>query len=115
VRELHRALRSGGRLVISSNRPNSDMSEIFAKLVEDAACGRASPPAGMERGRFLGELRAYSNSAAFLLRLTEEQTFRFFGPEELRGMLEQAGFQHVELRPTFGNPPQAYVATGVKP
>jgi hypothetical protein len=69
----------------------------------------------MDRGQFLDELRAYTSSAAFLLRLTEEQTFRFFAPEHLRHMLEQAGFRSVEVRPSFGDPPQAYVATGLKP
>lgn len=115
VRELHRALRPGGRLVISSNRPNTDMSEIFTKLVDDVASGRVPPPAGMDRDRFLGELRAYTNSAAFLLRLTEEQTFRFYGPGQLREILEQAGFRAIQVRPSFGDPPQAFVAVGVKP
>jgi ubiquinone/menaquinone biosynthesis C-methylase UbiE/dienelactone hydrolase len=115
VRELHRALKPGGRLVISSNRPNTDMSEIFTKLVEDVGCGRVPPPSGMDRAGFLDALRAYTNSAAFLLRLTEEQTFRFFGPDHLRRMLEQAGFRGVEVRPSFGDPPQAFVAAGLKP
>jgi len=114
VREFHRALRPGGRLVISSNRPNTDMSEIFRKLVEDVGAGRVPPPPGMDAARFLDELRAYTNSAAFLLRLTEEQTFRFFAPDQLRQMLEQAGFRSVEVRPSFGDPPQAHVAVGVK-
>ncbi len=114
VREFHRALKPGGRVVISSNRPNADMSEIFAKLVEDVGCGRVPPPPGMDRGRFLAELRAYTNSAAFLLRLTDEQTFRLLSPDGLRQMLEQAGFRSVEVSPSFGDPPQAYVAVGMK-
>jgi ubiquinone/menaquinone biosynthesis C-methylase UbiE len=114
VREFHRALKPGGRLVISSNRPNTDMSEIFTRLVDDVGCGRVPPPPGMDRDRFLNELRAYTNSAAFLLRLTEEHTFRFFGPDQLRQLLEQVGFRSVEIRPSFGDPPQAYVAVGVK-
>jgi hypothetical protein len=107
-------LKPGGRLVVSSHRPNTDMSEIFTKLVDDVGCGRVPPPSGMDRARFLDELRAYTNSAAFLLRLTDEQTFRLLGPDDLRHMLEQAGFRSVELRPSFGDPPQAYVAVGVK-
>jgi ubiquinone/menaquinone biosynthesis C-methylase UbiE/dienelactone hydrolase len=114
VREFHRALRPGGRLVVSSNRPNTDMSEIFTKLVEDVGRGRVPPPPGMDRGRFLDELRAYTSSAAFLLRLADEQTFRFFAPDHLRQMLEQAGFCAVEVRPSFGDPPQAHVAVGLK-
>lgn len=114
VRELHRALKPGGRVVVSSNRPDTDMSEIFSRLVEDVGAGRVPPPPGMDRGRFLDELRAYVSSAAFLLRLTDEQTFRFFTPEQLRAMLQQAGFTSIDVRPSFGDPPQAYVATGVK-
>jgi SAM-dependent methyltransferase len=115
IRELHRALKPGGRLVVSSNRPDSDMSQIFTKLVEDVGAGRFPPPPGMDRERFLDELRAYTSSAAFLLRLTEEQTFRFLGPDQLRHMLEQCGFRSVEVRPSFGDPPQAHVAVGLKP
>lgn len=114
VRELHRALKRGGRLVISSNRPDTDMSEIFRKLVDDVGAGRVPPPSGMDRDRFLEELRAYTNSAAFLLRLTEEQTFRMFAPDQLRHMLQQAGFRSIEIRPSFGDPPQAHVAVGLK-
>jgi hypothetical protein len=91
------------------------MSEIVMRLVDDVGRGRVSPPPGMDRERFLDELRAYTSSAAFLLRLTDEQTFRFFTPEQLRQLLEQAGFRSVEVRPSFGDPPQAYVAMGVKP
>jgi hypothetical protein len=90
------------------------MSEIFRKLVEDVGAGRVPPPPGMDAARFLDELRAYTNSAAFLLRLTEEQTFRFFAPDHLRQMLEHAGFRSVEVRPSFGDPSQANVAVGVK-
>ncbi len=114
VREFYEALRPGGRLVVSSNRPDTDMSEIVTKLVEDVGCGRAPPPPGMDRDRFLDELRAYTSSAAFFLRLTEEQTFQFFAPDTLRQMLEQAGLRCVDIRPSFGDPPQAHVAIGVK-
>jgi SAM-dependent methyltransferase len=115
VRELHRALRPGGRLVASSNRPNTDMSLIFTRLVDDVAVGRVPPPPGMDRDGFLEQLRAYTNSAAFLLRLEEEQTFRFFEPDRLAALLEGAGFEAVEVVPGFGDPPQAYVAVGRKP
>ena len=60
------------------------------------------------------ECRHNPNSAAFLLRLTEEQTFRCFAPDQLRQMLEQAGFRSIEIRSSFGDPPQAHVAVGVK-
>jgi ubiquinone/menaquinone biosynthesis C-methylase UbiE/dienelactone hydrolase len=114
VGEFYRALKAGGRVVVSSNRPDTDMSEIFTKLVEDVGSGRVPPPPGMDRDRFLDELRAYTSSAAFFLRLAEEQTFRFFGPEQLRQMLEQVGFRCVDVRPSFGDPPQAHVAIGLK-
>ena len=115
VRELFRALRPGGRLVASSNRPNTDMSLMFTRLADDVANGRAAPPPGMSRDRFLEQIRAYSNSAAFLLRLEEEHTFRFFDAERLAAMLEQAGFEAVAVHSGFGDPPQAWIAVGHKP
>lgn len=114
VGELHRALVPGGRLVVSSNRPNTDMSVMFSELVEDVSRGHVPPPPGMDRERFLAELRAYTSSAAFLLRLAEEQTFRLFSADELRHMLELTGFRDVVVMPSFGDPPQAFVAVGVK-
>jgi ubiquinone/menaquinone biosynthesis C-methylase UbiE len=114
VRELYRALRPGGRLVVSANRPNTDMSIMFTEAVQGVAEGVLQPPPGFTREQFLDELRAQSNSAAFLLRLADERTFRWLDGEELRALLEGAGFGAVEVQASFGTPPQAFVAVGVK-
>jgi ubiquinone/menaquinone biosynthesis C-methylase UbiE len=113
--EFHRALRPGGRLVVSTMKPDTDISKIYKEFVDSVATGRLAPPPGLGRDKFLDELRCYTNSAAFLLRLAEERTFRLFPAEELRTMLEEAGFREVEVRAGFGDPPQAYVAAGIKP
>jgi ubiquinone/menaquinone biosynthesis C-methylase UbiE len=114
VRELHRALRPGGRLVASTVKPDTDISTIFMDFVEGVNSGRIPPPEGLEREQFIEELRTYTDSAAFLLRLAEEQTFHLFTEKDLRAMFEAAGFHTLEVRQSFGDPPQAFVCIGVK-
>jgi len=113
--ELTRALRPGGVLVASTMKPDTDMSRIQAELVAQVRQGNVSPPPGWDADRLLDELRAYSSAAAFLLRLTEEGTFRFLAADQLGELMESAGLVDVTIRECFGDPPQAYVAAGRKP
>ncbi|MEW5977579.1 MAG: PilZ domain-containing protein [Acidobacteriota bacterium] len=113
--EFYRALKPGGSLVLSTFRPDMDISRIYMALVlkienDPQYC----PPAGMTREAFLAAVRAFSNSAAFLLRLEEEGHFRFFSREELKILLENAGFSRVSIYESFGQPAQAYIAVGIK-
>jgi SAM-dependent methyltransferase/dienelactone hydrolase len=113
--ELRRALRPGGVLVVSTMRPDTDMSRIQGELVSQVQEGRVQPPEGWTGERLLDELRAYSSAAAFLLRLTEEGTFRFLAQDQLAELMEGAGLVDVRIQACFGDPPQAYVAAGRKP
>ena len=112
LREFYRMLKPGGRLVISTFRPDMDISITYTNLiVRIESEPDYVPPDGMSREVFLNAARAFANSAAFLLHLEEEGHFRFFRRSELEGLLLSAGFRGVEFHEAFGYPPQAYVAT----
>ena len=115
LRELCRSLRPGGVLVASTMKPDTDISKIQRELVEQVGRDEVELPEGWTQQALLDELRAYTSAAAFLLRLTEEGTFRFFTAEQLRGLMEGAGLVDVHLRECFGDPVQAYVASGKLP
>ena len=114
AREFYRALRPGGRIVASTVKPDTDFSVIFMEFVEGVSRGRIPPPQGIDTERFLEEIRTYTSSAAFLLRLAEEQTFQLFSAEELTRTMAAAGFRVLEVRPGFGDPPQALICVAVK-
>ncbi len=113
--ELVRTLRPGGILVVSTMKPDMDISGLQLDLIDKITSGRATLPSGASGDWILAELRAHTSAAARLLRLTDEGTFNFFGPGELSALLGEAGLVDVELRECFGQPPQAYVAAGRKP
>ncbi|MEZ4385135.1 MAG: PilZ domain-containing protein [Nannocystaceae bacterium] len=115
LREFHRCLAPGGRLVVSSMRPDVDMSRIYQSLLRRLERGDAvAIPDGISRAEFIDDLRAFLSSAAFLLTLAEEGHFAFFSRDELRHLVERAGFRRVETFEAFGDPPQAYVTVGYR-
>lgn len=97
--ELHRVLKPGGRIVISSMKPFCDMSEIYRDYMEQ----RISE-GELEAGRDL--LRA-----AGKIRLKEEQgLYTFFSGEELTALLQGAGFRHCAAHQSFGGQAAVVVA-----
>ncbi len=104
--EFHRMLRPGGVILVSSMRPDSDVSKIFTTYIEEVDSGRAD-------ATHRGAADAMLNEAAALFELEEEGHFRFYTAEELSAMLIAAGFTDVRVRPSLGTPPQAYIATGI--
>ena len=111
---FHRALRDGGIAVVSTMRPDADISKLYSDFVARVQSGDYVPPDGVPAETVLNDLREYANSAAFLLRLAEEGTFRFFSARQLGDLLRNAGFRDVTVHASFGEPAQAYVATGRK-
>jgi ubiquinone/menaquinone biosynthesis C-methylase UbiE/pimeloyl-ACP methyl ester carboxylesterase len=111
--ELVRAVRPGGLVEVSTMKPDTDMSKLYADLIAKVTTGDFRHVDGSTEW-LLSELRAYANSAAFLLRLTEERIFRFLRIDELRGFMTEVGLMDIRIEPCFGDPPQAYVASGRK-
>jgi SAM-dependent methyltransferase len=101
LRECHRLLKPGGRIVVSSMKPYCDLSNLYTTLMEDAR-----EEAVVDRARDL-------LSAAGAIRLKEEQGhYTFFSKKELLELAKSAGFRKTEFYRSFGN--QANLIVAVK-
>ncbi len=110
LREVRRILAPGGRLVLSSMRPDTDASGLFTRLLDKIeTLPEESFPAPWPKARLLDSMRSFLNDAQALVDLEEAGTFDFFDPDKLAGLLEAADFERVRTVPSFGNPPQGYV------
>ena len=108
--EVRRIIRPGGRLVLSSMRPDTDASGPFTRLLEkiETMPQEALPPK-WPKPLLLESLRSFLNDAQALVDLEEAGTFDFFDAERLEGLLEGAGWEIERVIPSYGNPPQGYV------
>jgi hypothetical protein len=89
------------------------MSLPIHRLVEKIEAGEPLPYfAELDRKALLIALQTYINSASRLTDLEERKLFRFFSEPELRTLVEEAGFEVVDLFPTFGDPPQGVIIVG---
>jgi ubiquinone/menaquinone biosynthesis C-methylase UbiE/dienelactone hydrolase len=114
IAECHRMLAPGGTLLVSSMKPDSDISLMFTNYIrkaQDSSC--AGDEARNDDGGVNGA-RAMLNEAAGLFELEEDGFFKFYTPEELRDLLSGAGFGEIRVFPSMGTPPQAYIATAKK-
>jgi ubiquinone/menaquinone biosynthesis C-methylase UbiE len=108
--ELKRVLAPGGRLVVSTMRPDADASGLFTRLVERIEGSPAEDfPAERPKALLLESIRSFLNDAQALVELEEAGTFDFFDPEKLEGLLDEAGWSVAEIVPSFGNPSQGYL------
>ena len=88
--EIRRVISPGGRLVLSSMRPDTDASGPFTRLMEKIErMPHGGTALGMDKARLLDSLRAFLNDAQALVDLEEAGTFDFFDPEKLNSLLEE--------------------------
>ena len=113
LRECHAMLRPGGKIVVSSMRPDSDISVMFTDYIHNAQkdCheqGSESETEGVKGARDM------LNEAASLFELEEAGFFRFYTCEELQELLADAGFVEISVLSGMGKPAQANIATAKK-
>ncbi len=114
VKEFARMLKPGGRLVISTMKPDSDISGIFTKYIAEQSSLNAQAAKEKDREQNLREARSMLNEAAALFSLEEDGWFRFFEEAELIKMMRDAGFTNIKAIESFGNPAQAIIVYGNK-
>lgn len=109
--EIHRILRPGGRLVLSSLRRDADLSKLYSHGITELR-SRENLGLGIRGEVDLdASARDYLNQASKLLDLEESGRFRFWDLEELTRLVRNAGFVNTSGRRTFGDPPQAIVVS----
>ncbi len=114
VREFFRLLKPGGKVVLSSFRPDADMTIAYSNLIKKIEGMKESPIHGTSVIELLEAARNYANSAATLLKYGEEGVFTFYSGDEMLDMLREAGFVNTEFRRAFGDPCQIVIVSGEK-
>lgn len=114
VKEFARMLKPGGRLLISTMKPDSDISGIFTRYIAEQSTLDAQSAKDEDRERNLREARTMLNEAAALFSLEEDGWFRFFDENELISMMRKAGFTGIRSYGSLGTPNQAIIVTGIK-
>lgn len=112
LREMHRLLRPGGTLVVSSILPNFDPSKLYAEGVDILA--RQAEEGDERAGRKMEALRHYGNMVSRLIELEEDGRFRFLDRAALTALVSEAGFARVHAFHAFGSPPTAILVRAEK-
>ncbi len=115
LREIHRILLPGGRLVVSTLRPDVDMGGPLKRLKEKVEAGDQQLVDGWHGAKLLAAVQDYVNAAARLIDLEMDGRFRFYEREAFEDLLRGAGFRVERAVASFGNPAAAIVIVAVKP
>lgn len=115
LKELHRVLRPGGRLVASTLRPDCDMSGPLKRLKEKIERGDDQVKEGWRARQLLVAVQDYVNAAAGLVEQEADGRFQFYERESFESLLRSAGFRVETTQATFGDPAQGLVTLARKP
>ena len=108
--EVHRVLRPGGVMVLSSMRVDSDTSRIYLDLIARLERGEEdSRSEEHSQKELLRAARSFAAHASTLYRREEEGLFRFYDDAGLVDMVSRRGFVEPRVDREFGSPPQAVV------
>jgi ubiquinone/menaquinone biosynthesis C-methylase UbiE len=114
LKEFYRLLKPGGQLILSSMKPDLDMSKPLTSLIAKLNSSDFVLPSGVTKEDLLTATRSYINQAASLINLEEERLFRFYSGEELSDLMKSSKFRDMKIHDTFGTPPQAVIVSGLK-
>ncbi len=110
--EFVRCLKPGGKIVISTMMPDMDMSIMYTNLIKKIEL--MEDVSEENREDLLKSARTLANRMSVLLTLVEECQFRFFSKEEMLEFAEENNLKDITVTESYGNPPQAYILSGVK-
>lgn len=114
--EIHRIVRPGGRIVISSLCRDADISRLYVESFAELQAGSTGGDLPELRGADLGTVaRNFLNDAARILELEDAGAFRFLDPDELSSLVTGAGFDDVRVERALGSPAQAVVLSARRP
>jgi ubiquinone/menaquinone biosynthesis C-methylase UbiE/c-di-GMP-binding flagellar brake protein YcgR len=112
--DFYRMLKPNGLLLVSSMKPDSDISLIFTNYVDKVQHFDFSETNIKGQDISLMGAREMLNEAAALFELEEDGYFKFFSDKELVHMFQTAGFSQIQVYSSLGDPPQAFIVTGRK-
>jgi SAM-dependent methyltransferase/dienelactone hydrolase len=107
VRKICRSVKPGGIIILTSLKPDADVSQIFHRFLEKVRAMEPSP----ERERLLSQGRELFNSAMGWIENEEERgQFKYFSAGELKNLLKANDCEIEEITYSFGE--QAVVVVG---
>jgi ubiquinone/menaquinone biosynthesis C-methylase UbiE len=102
LRELMRILSPNGKLVVTSLKPQTELSEIYQGLMMTT-----------ERSEGIEEAKRLLSNSGKVTQGESQQIFHFFDRQELAMLLTSSGSVRPRIYSTFAN--QAYIAVAEKP
>jgi ubiquinone/menaquinone biosynthesis C-methylase UbiE len=114
IYEFYRMLKPGGRLLVSSMKPDSDISLIFTDYIHEIQKVDTADTGIKDQEENLIAARAMLNEAAALFELEEDGYFKFYSEKELVAMFKNAGFVNIKVTLSMGKPEQVVIVTGEK-
>ncbi|MFH0788905.1 MAG: methyltransferase domain-containing protein, partial [Pseudomonadota bacterium] len=112
LKEFYRILAPGGKIVLSSLKPNFDSSKSYIEEAEGINNRTDLTEEGKER--LLASLREFSSFIATLIELEDNGRFRFFATNELLELMDEAGFVNIKVKESLGTPPTAIIVSAGK-